>query len=229
MALNRFAVGIFVLAALPAQAMTIASRTGSAAASASGIGCDACDTSFAVTWTQPAAYSGVAITANLLTIDGLAAGGTAYLTNSTGPGAANVVPPATFTLPAGAPETPAPITLFSGLTLPAGTYYLTISNGSGNLGWAYVYGGAAENTAAGVTIGPDLQDFGALTAYPPAAATFGTFPVSAGGATHILLFSVTTAVSIDTLSIWGFSVAVALLIGSGLILTGKSWVHAIHT
>jgi len=78
-------------------------------------------------WTQSTSFTDVSISA-------LLAGpapfepesGTAYLTSSV-PGAPELVE--TFVFPnLGSTATPVNLTLFSGLTLPAGTYYLTLSS-----------------------------------------------------------------------------------------------------
>ena len=90
-------LALLAIAVLPADAATVAVRTGAITAiSTFPISCGGCDTSFAVTWTQSAGntYSGVTITATLRSTNGSAASGTAYLSNSLGAGAANVVPPA---------------------------------------------------------------------------------------------------------------------------------------
>jgi hypothetical protein len=122
---------------------------------------------------------------------------------------------------------PAATTLFTNLTLPPGTYYLTISNNTGNnLGWAFVSAGATPATGAGVSLnGPgqiDRQDNAAPGSYiPPASPTF--VPASAGGSNYVLLFSVTTstATTVPALSPWGMAVAILLLALGGLVLARR--------
>jgi hypothetical protein len=183
-------------------------------------------TSLAVTWSQTTTYSGVTITALLSTTDSNPAPGTAYLSTSLGPGAVNFVAPASFIVPA-TQNTPGPVTLFSGLTLPPGTYFLTISNAtSNNLGWAFVSGGATPATGPGVTLNGagqiDRQDNAAPSFYsPPASPAF--VPASAGGSNFVLLFSAfgnLTTTGVPSLSAPVLLGLAIVLIGSGLVLAG---------
>jgi hypothetical protein len=84
-----------------------------------------------VSWTQGESFSGVSIDASLVSIDQSFDTGTAYLMSSIGPGTtamSEVVPPMGFTAPIGNQFGEVPTTvLFSGLTLPAGTYYLVLT------------------------------------------------------------------------------------------------------
>lgn len=185
-------------------------------------------TSLAVTWSQTTTYTGVTITAMLNITDTNPAGapGTAYLTTSLGPGAANFVAPVSFNVPV-TQTTPAPVTLFTGLTLPPGTYYLTISNAtSNNLGWAFVSGGGTPTTGSGVTLNGggqgDVQDNAAPGAYsPPASPTF--VPAFAGGSNFVLLFAVNGNLLITGVPALSAPVLAGLaivLIGAGLFLAG---------
>jgi hypothetical protein len=225
-------ITIFLLAisGLPVAAATVADRTGPVSSvSTFPIGGNSGDSSFAVGWTQAAgiSYSGVMIAATLRSTDGLPASGTAYLTHSLGAGAANVVLPFGFTVPGSTQTAPTAVTLFAGLTLQPGSYYLTISNSSGNLAWAYVNGGGIENAGSGVTIASDLQDFSALSAYPPGSPTLD-IPVTAGGSTHVLLFSATGTLgipSVRALSDWTlFSLIVLLALSGSLAMS----CHRLH-
>jgi len=183
-------------------------------------------TSLAVTWSQTSTYVAVSISAYLNSSDGAAAPGTAYLTNSLGPGATNVVPPAAFVV-AGSQTTPTLTTLFTGLTLPPGAYYLTISNAtSNNLGWAFVNGGATPQAGAGVTLDSpgqiDEQDNAAPGAYsPPASPTF--VPALAGGSNYVLLFQVLgfPPGSVPAVSNGVLGGAIVLLLAAGLLLIGR--------
>jgi len=180
-------------------------------------------TSLAVTWSQTTTYTGVTISAWLDTANGAAAPAMAYLTNSLGPGAADVVSPAALVVPTGQ-TTPALTTLFTGLTLPPGTYYLTISNATANnLGWAFVNGGASPQAGAGVTLdGPgqvDEQDNAAPGLYsPPASPNF--VPAFAGGSSYVLLFEARgfPASSVPAVSDGALLLAALLLLASGLVL-----------
>jgi hypothetical protein len=105
-----------------------------------------------MSWTQSSAFTNVSISATFLDWSGnssIPATGTAYLMDAVGPSAtaANVIAgpipistsSATFT----------PVTLFTGLTLFADTYYLVIS-GDSNLDWASDFT-AAVTLGSGVT------------------------------------------------------------------------------
>ena len=82
----------------------------------------------AVQWASALPFEDVSVTANLSSAPGHSGGATAYLTTSLGPGTtvADEIARVTFTLPdfAAASLT---VPLFSGLTLPAGHYYLVVT------------------------------------------------------------------------------------------------------
>jgi hypothetical protein len=80
-------------------------------------------------WTQTQTYTDVSIEVALYSwTPGAAFDGTAYLTNSIGPGAVQqALDKATYSGET-ADSTPEMITLFSGLTLGPGTYYLTLAS-----------------------------------------------------------------------------------------------------
>jgi hypothetical protein len=125
--------------------------------------------------------------------------GFAYLTNQIGPGttAANEIASGAFSFPAASTET----LLFSGLTLPAGTYYLTLTvTNSGSGGW-FGTNTPTATTAAGVTLFPDYDTF-TPAAYPPATSFFT--PTSTN-----LIFRVT--------AIPESSALIQFLLGGGLI------------
>jgi len=113
---------------IPGWASTIIS------VSAGTAGVDETDTLGYTTWTQSSGYTGVTITAELADFSSVEAHGTAYLMTQIGPGTTSAdevtAPAAISTSDFGLSS----ITLFSGLTLPAGTYYLVIAS-DGNLGW----------------------------------------------------------------------------------------------
>jgi hypothetical protein len=80
-----------------------------------------------VGWAQSNGYTNVSIAAYLSSADAAPVGYTAYLTNSVGSGAtaiANEIASGTFTMAAGVPPTYE--TLFSGLTLGPGEFYLVL-------------------------------------------------------------------------------------------------------
>ena len=114
------------------------------------------------------------------TLGGPSAGveGTAYLTNSIGPGttAANLVAPA-FSI-SGLTASFTNVTLFTGLTLPPGTYYITIvptSSQGGGVGGGLTASPEGSNSQS-FTLGTGVTDAGEgganapLNAFPPATA-----------------------------------------------------------
>jgi hypothetical protein len=128
-----------------------------------------------LSFTTTTAYSNVTIAANLF---GLATGQvTAYLSNSVGPGANAFATSAPVTVPSAQTN----LTLFSGLTLPAGTYYLVLTSnmacGNTAIGWSYATG--TPTVGPGVTLGAegDASPFiGSPNASNPVATTFVTNP-----------------------------------------------------
>jgi len=107
----------------------------------------------AMSWTQSGAYTGVSISALVGSIDGSSETVSAYLTTSVGPGAGAPIATSSVTVASFANEGAiAPAALFSGLTLNAGSYYLTLFNpnttGNVNLRWAR---GTAVAFGAGVS------------------------------------------------------------------------------
>jgi len=140
------------------------------------------DQILAVSWTTSSAFSNVSIAVEVGNYD---AGGSsifAYLTTAIGPGETSANQIAAYNFSAGAgPETD---TLFSGLSLGAGTYYLVLS---GNFSQWWGTGGASSattDTGAGVTFGSDSFTNTALALSNPPASSFHSFD---GG----LLFQVT--------------------------------------
>jgi hypothetical protein len=134
----------------------------------------------AVSWSQTSGYSNVTISAALDDLDGpTLTQFAAYLTTSIGPGttAAQQIATANVTAPQVGSPTATLTTIFTGLTLPPGTYYLTIY-GSVNgpvLGpdcWTFSTGAPTIVTAAGVAGLTDLQVLG-VAPYPPASLFHG--------------------------------------------------------
>jgi hypothetical protein len=220
---NVLICSILSLASLTAQT-TIVSQTGAAL---SGFN----TTSYA-SWTQTSAFSGVSIFGFFVNQNpsgaGAAATGTAYLTTQVGAG--TTVAQQIATAPISTTATVGTSTqLFSGLNLPAGTYFLVVSPTAGvagpnTLNWStnFNVNGVTVTTAAGVTANPDFQLFGVAAAYPPAS----TFNSNKG---KILLYSVlagvagavTAAAGAPLLTGWGMLILAVLLGLSGMWLVRK--------
>jgi hypothetical protein len=199
---------LFLLAALPAVAATIITQTAT-----TNLG-----TLYAPVyagWTQTSTYSGITITAMLASDDPAdTATGTGYLVNSQ--------PPTTVASQVGSPGTPfstnnttfSPITLFTGLTLGPGTYYVVISNGGDVLAQSSRPGSTTVTLGTGVTAGPDGVENGAENAYPPDTPFFIV------SQKEELLFSVTgtpVVTPVPALSPWAMLATAILLAGSGLL------------
>ncbi len=191
---------VLCLGACSAGAQTVISVTGTSAGT---------DNELAVgqsSWTQTATYTGVTIQATLESCSGLATG-TAYLTlNGTAAGNQIAINNA---LSVNTGDTPT--TLFTGLTLGPGTYYLTLSPTSGECDeiWQNIEGTPAVAVGAGVTAGSS-GGTGAghlVAAYPP-ASTFGN--------SASFLFSVTFTGSTPAPSTTP-APASAILLGVGLL------------
>jgi hypothetical protein len=119
-----------------------------------------------VTWSQTSPFTGVSVFA---TIGGVPGSGFAYLTNRIGPGttaAANQIASTPIVFPAASTETQ----LFSGLSLPPDTYYLTLAGSAGSWGSTST---PTVNKAAGVTLFADYATF-TPAAYPPSSSFFST-------------------------------------------------------
>jgi hypothetical protein len=121
-------------------------------------------------WSETAAYNNVTITA-LINGGGETITGTAYLMTQIGPGTtvADQVATANFSATSGG-YPPASVTLFNGLTLQPGDYYLVLSDfGESGGGWEIAQFVATTTTAPGVSIlnyydtFPNSQN----TAFPP--------------------------------------------------------------
>jgi hypothetical protein len=132
------------------------------------------DVVIAESWTQSVSYD-VAITAELGALSG---SGTisAYLTNQIGPGTteANVIASGTVALSSTVAQD---VTVFSSLSLGAGTYYLVLTAPVSETDfWEGAAGGATPKTGPGVTAGFDWPSNTLVgppdPAFPP-ASTFG--------------------------------------------------------
>jgi hypothetical protein len=200
-------LGVF-LAALPVDATTIIARTGTANGSYVN------GTNY-VSWTQTGTFSNVTIQANVFSVASPAtspATGNAYLTTGATPSAFQIGAVVPISVSNTDGNNPTTLTLFSGLTLGPGTYYVTISDPTFNLAWEASVTG--NTTAPGVTANEDGVAFGPAAAYPPATtfANKGQF----------IIFSATGNVggptSIPVLSGWAMLGTMLLLITSGLFL-----------
>jgi hypothetical protein len=127
-------------------------------------------------WTQAATYSNVSISMPLAdgTIGGPIVGvqGTVYLMNAVGPGttAANeVAPPVTIS---GLTATSTPRTVFSGLTLPPGNYYVVWAATSETLGLTMAPQGSQHSVVTpgtySVALGSVWAPMAGANPFPPA-------------------------------------------------------------
>lgn len=164
----------FLIAAAILTAATIAARADAIAGVAGGrfIGIQSNDPE-GISWTQTGSYTDVTISAFLSSLaNGGGGTGTVYLTNQIGPGT-TIANQIAVTTVSGVANDPATATsLFSGLDLGPGTYYLiTASNlGGGGLGWNQYAGTAAIPGISGTNNFDELAE--AEAAYPPASSFF---------------------------------------------------------
>jgi hypothetical protein len=164
---------IIITAAASASASTIVSLTGTP----SGISytVDVFDT-LAISWTQTLSFGGVIVSAELQG----SGTGNAYLMTAIGPGttSASQIASVPFTFPGSATY----LTLFSGLSLGPGTYYLLLSGDTGTQrsGWSIPFS-PTYTTGPGVTrmIGYNYTSQPPV-AYPP-AAVFTNYPFDNDG------------------------------------------------
>ena len=226
---------MLVAAALPASAATVITRSGAPTFFDGGFA----KTSFYSSWTQSAgnAYIAVTVAAEICSIGGVTTGtATAFLTNAIGPGTtvANQIAtaPVSVTGATACGTSSALTTIFTGLSLPAGTYYLVFSNMNANFGWTQNIVAPTETLGTGVTSNVDAFETGGPGPYPP-ADVYTAYNIA--GATKNFLFSVTgtlfvppppppptpTATGIPTLSTWGLFGMIILLGATGVLLTGK--------
>ena len=125
----------------------------------------------AVSWTQTGTFTDVVISALIGTNNPNVNQGTAWLTQSIGPGAAPGSELAQTAVVFPDFSVPYATTVFSGLTLGPGTWYLLMSAAPNfSNGWGQGSPGSAV-TGAGVTLNEAIFTYGALAnfAYPPAS------------------------------------------------------------
>jgi len=205
----RLAIVLILAAALPAAADTIVSVTGTNAFGETNLNY--------VSWTQTGGFSNVSIAADLFVSSGTVPTN-AYLTTQVGAGTTVAQQVAATSLSI-SNTVPALTTLFTGLTLNPGTYYLVINPtgpNAGNLEWQALNNPAVVVTANGVTLNPQGAFFGVVPAYPPSAAF--------GGKGNRFAFSVAGTLGIfgvPALSTGAMVVTGVLLLLSGLLLVRK--------
>jgi|GEM_PF-2261605 len=171
----RFIGMLAVLAAGVGSAANIITVNGGTNLAVPGVG-----TLYVSSWTQSSSYQNVTITSPLIdaTLGGPISGteGTVYLVNQIGPGATaanNVAPPVTISGLTSVASTP---TLWTGLTLPAGTYYvvwvpLHLSNPSMA---PLISTNPAISVGTGVTALAATTTPTALASFPPATGGLTT-------------------------------------------------------
>jgi hypothetical protein len=133
------------------------------------------DAFLAVSWTQTGTFNNVTIEAPLESDTPNTATGTAYLSNKlgTGAGSGNVLD--TFNISTNNNDPSVLITLFTGLTLGPGTYYLSI-NECCSLFW--IQGGTPVRTlGSGVTLGSNFVAPGTIGS-PAISSTFDSYTLS---------------------------------------------------
>jgi len=153
---------LVLFAAMTASAQTIITRTGTPAAFGLVGPADY------VSWTQTGTFSNVTIAANLISSSGTASGN-AYLTTQVGAGTTTAQQVATTAVSTSNSATSGiPTTLFSGLTLGPGTYYVVVSGANLGLGTG---SSAVTVVGTGVTANGDGVA-SSLASFPPASTFF---------------------------------------------------------
>jgi hypothetical protein len=211
LAWRLFAIALFTV--VPGVfGATIVSVTGPAS---DGLGVDGGIQILEASWTAGASYSNVSVAAQVRGIATGAGSIAAYLTTVVGPAetAADLIAATTVTPLTGDEND----TLFSGLNLGPGTYYLVLSGlgEDGAVGW---WGTTSPTVAVGTSVSLDSdgisQGTGLNSGNPPASG----FSILTGSE---LLFQVTGNAAIATPEPGSMS-----LIGVGCLLAGMGlWVH----
>jgi hypothetical protein len=148
----------------------------------------------AVTWTETGSYTNVSIGANLAINNGLSTGtGTAYLVTALGP-SATLLDSDPITV-SGNPGINTMTSLFTGLSLGAGTYYLLINPTDINMADSLVWAGAGTPTQTldtGVTQQADRMLSGTVASPPYDSANIA----STSSISHIFSVTGTPAVGV---------------------------------
>jgi hypothetical protein len=161
---------VSLLSCASAHAVTVIGTSGcSSAQTVNGI------STTAQSWSSTRGYSNLAVSVNVGTTDP-GASVSAWLTTAVGPGTtiASQVATTSFVAPTVVDFTSPPpaTTVFSGLTLGPGTYYLVLSSASVRPGWAMCGAVANDN---GVTFNGAQLAFGGLNSgFPPASGFSAT-------------------------------------------------------
>jgi hypothetical protein len=157
-----------------------------------------------VAWSQSSTYSPVSIAAEL-NGNGSTITGTAYLMTRVGPGTttANELAHSSFSVTTSMWE-PALTTLFTGLTLGPGTYYLVASASGG--GWEITNQGATTPvTAPGVSMVENGAQSWVLNSYPP-ASQFMHYTAGGGPYPYNLEYLVSVVPEPASATLFGLSV-----------------------
>jgi uncharacterized protein (TIGR03437 family) len=135
----------------------------------------------ATSWSMPAAYTNVSVAALLGNFQRVTYSGTAWLMSRIGAsaGTKDVIATAPFTAAVNTGDIYTYVTLFSGLQLPAGTYYLVLTTPSGlsaSASWRALSPGYFLDKAIGVTYGGTwTAPSPGNTSFPPGSAFNGPF------------------------------------------------------
>jgi len=126
---------------------------------------------FGVSWGQTSSYENVSISAELTAFDHTTETGRAFLSTRIGPGTslADQIAYTAFTFPSHADD----LLLFSGLSLPAGQYYLSLVGNSGSWGSGWVGSDTPTlKTGAGVVLGTSWGFRSPTLSYLPSSAVY---------------------------------------------------------
>jgi len=167
-------------------------------------------------WTQTGSFSNVTIQATLYSCFGDSAG-TAYLTQNGRAVGNQVAINSSLVVHGGNNGAASTVTVFSGLNLGPGTYYLTINPTPGNECSSLWDNTTAPSTSlgTGVTNNGAGVSFGGIAAYPPASTFKGSwfFLYSASGSS--------ASTPVPALSPGAMFATMFLLLSSGLFLMRK--------
>lgn len=126
---------------------------------------------FGVSWTQTTPHNDVSITADLTGFGSTDQTGRAFLSTSIGTGAtpAGEVAYTAFTFPSAADD----VTLFSGLNLPAGQYYLSLVGDSPDFGSGWIWSDSPDlETGPGAALGGSYGFVSPGLTYLPSSAVY---------------------------------------------------------
>jgi len=172
-----------------------------------------------VSWTETGSYSNVSISANIFA-GGASASGTAYLMDLIGPSATaanEVVAPGSFSV-TGNPGTNVMTTIFSDLSLAAGTYYLVLQPNVGSVIAWNLAGVPVVVEDAGVTGG---QSDAAVS--PAAFAPASTFQGNGNNFIYEVTGTAGTASTVPEPSTWAMLVMGAAAIAIRPFRRARRW------